>query len=293
MVIDRAATGIGPSRRCRCWLDLSSGATAEPFERGPGHARSSDTRRVHPRSVAARHQLGPMDGAVPGQRLRADRSGWPNEPRTVAAAREHPELVADIGIDEAARHFVSIIEQLSAPPVIVGHSFGGLLARSCSVREPPPPRSPSTRPRSRESCRCRSRSCVRPARSRQSGKSSPCGLLDQEGVPVRVRQRIERGRVRRLVRVLGHSLARKTTVPGCGGQLRLALAGRRRDQQRDPRAPSPDVRPRGPYGAGRRHAIDPQAVPQVDRGDRQSSSSRVAGTLSRSTMGGERWPTPS
>ena len=54
--------------------------------------------------------------------------GWPNEPRTVAAAREHPELVADIGIDEAARHFVSIIEQLSAPPVIVGHSFGGLLA---------------------------------------------------------------------------------------------------------------------------------------------------------------------
>ena len=54
--------------------------------------------------------------------------GWPNEPRTVAAAREHAELVADIGIDEAARHFVSIIEQLSAPPVIVGHSFGGLLA---------------------------------------------------------------------------------------------------------------------------------------------------------------------
>ena len=36
--------------------------------------------------------------------------------------------MADIGIDEAARHFASIIEQLSAPPVLVGHSFGGLLA---------------------------------------------------------------------------------------------------------------------------------------------------------------------
>jgi pimeloyl-ACP methyl ester carboxylesterase len=53
--------------------------------------------------------------------------GWPNEPRTVAAAREHPELVADIGIDEAAAHFTSVIEQLGAPPVLVGHSFGGLL----------------------------------------------------------------------------------------------------------------------------------------------------------------------
>lgn len=54
--------------------------------------------------------------------------GWPNEPRTVAAARAQPDLVADIGIDEAAEHFTSIIEQLNAPPVLVGHSFGGLLA---------------------------------------------------------------------------------------------------------------------------------------------------------------------
>jgi alpha-beta hydrolase superfamily lysophospholipase len=54
--------------------------------------------------------------------------GWPNEPRTVAAARAQPELVADIGIDEATQHFTSIIRQLSAPPVLVGHSFGGLLA---------------------------------------------------------------------------------------------------------------------------------------------------------------------
>lgn len=54
--------------------------------------------------------------------------GWPNEPRTVAAARAQPELVADIGIDEAAEHFTSITKQLDAPPVLIGHSFGGLLA---------------------------------------------------------------------------------------------------------------------------------------------------------------------
>ncbi len=54
--------------------------------------------------------------------------GWPNEPRTVAAAREQADAVAGIGIDEAAQHFASIIEQLDSPPVLVGHSFGGMLA---------------------------------------------------------------------------------------------------------------------------------------------------------------------
>src|SRR3954454_20822093 len=54
--------------------------------------------------------------------------GWPNEPRTVAAARAQPDLVANIGIDEAAQHFTSIVDQLSTPPVIIGHSFGGLIA---------------------------------------------------------------------------------------------------------------------------------------------------------------------
>jgi pimeloyl-ACP methyl ester carboxylesterase len=54
--------------------------------------------------------------------------GWPHEPRTVTAAREDPEAVAGIGIDEATRHFASIIAQLGSPPVLVGHSFGGLLA---------------------------------------------------------------------------------------------------------------------------------------------------------------------
>ncbi|WP_040809895.1 alpha/beta hydrolase [Nocardia concava] len=53
--------------------------------------------------------------------------GWPNEPDTVAAARAHPEAVADIGIDDAAAHFASIIQTLPSPPIIIGHSFGGLL----------------------------------------------------------------------------------------------------------------------------------------------------------------------
>lgn len=54
--------------------------------------------------------------------------GWPGEPDTVAEARAHPEAVANVGIDDAASHFRTIIESLDSPPIIVGHSFGGLLA---------------------------------------------------------------------------------------------------------------------------------------------------------------------
>jgi len=54
--------------------------------------------------------------------------GWPNEPSTVQAARDNPEAVANIGIDDATGHFASVIEALDQPPIIVGHSFGGLIA---------------------------------------------------------------------------------------------------------------------------------------------------------------------
>lgn len=54
--------------------------------------------------------------------------GWPGEPDTVRAARENPDLVADTGIDDAVAHFAEIIGALDVKPVIIGHSFGGLLA---------------------------------------------------------------------------------------------------------------------------------------------------------------------
>jgi pimeloyl-ACP methyl ester carboxylesterase len=54
--------------------------------------------------------------------------GWPNEPTAIAEAREHPELVANIGIDQIKTHMAEIISGLADSPVIVGHSFGGLIA---------------------------------------------------------------------------------------------------------------------------------------------------------------------
>ena len=54
--------------------------------------------------------------------------GWPSEAPTVAAARAHPDAVANQSIDELVAHFQKIAASLHARPVLIGHSFGGLLA---------------------------------------------------------------------------------------------------------------------------------------------------------------------
>src|SRR4029453_5629261 len=53
--------------------------------------------------------------------------GWPADPETVAEAREHPEVFAGKGIGEIADYEGAIIRRLNRKPVIIGHSFGGLL----------------------------------------------------------------------------------------------------------------------------------------------------------------------
>lgn len=55
--------------------------------------------------------------------------GWPGEPGTVSMAREHPEHVADRSLGEVTAHFAEVIAQLPVPPVLIGHSFGGLIAQ--------------------------------------------------------------------------------------------------------------------------------------------------------------------
>ncbi len=54
--------------------------------------------------------------------------GWPGDPDTVEAARANPDALADHGIDDVTSHYAKIIEQLPARPVLIGHSFGGMIA---------------------------------------------------------------------------------------------------------------------------------------------------------------------
>ena len=53
--------------------------------------------------------------------------GWPDDPETVAEARQHPEVFAGKGIAEIAAYQEAIVRRLDRKPVIIGHSFGGLL----------------------------------------------------------------------------------------------------------------------------------------------------------------------
>ena len=55
--------------------------------------------------------------------------GWPGVADTVEAARAHPDDVANRGIEEITDHYRRWISGLDRPPVVIGHSFGGLIAQ--------------------------------------------------------------------------------------------------------------------------------------------------------------------
>jgi len=54
--------------------------------------------------------------------------GWPGDPDTVEAARANPEAIADHGIEDVTNHYAAFIDQLPAKPILIGHSFGGMIA---------------------------------------------------------------------------------------------------------------------------------------------------------------------
>jgi pimeloyl-ACP methyl ester carboxylesterase len=53
---------------------------------------------------------------------------WPAEAEDVAGTRESPDAMADVGIDAVTQHYAAIIDGLPRPPVLIGHSFGGMIA---------------------------------------------------------------------------------------------------------------------------------------------------------------------
>ena len=55
--------------------------------------------------------------------------GWPGDPDTVEESRRDPSRVAGKGIDDVVDHYARIIDELEVPPVVIGHSFGGLIAQ--------------------------------------------------------------------------------------------------------------------------------------------------------------------
>ncbi len=55
--------------------------------------------------------------------------GWPGDSATVEEARRQPDQVAGKGIDDVVEHYAQIIRKLDVPPIVIGHSFGGLIVQ--------------------------------------------------------------------------------------------------------------------------------------------------------------------
>ena len=55
--------------------------------------------------------------------------GWPGDGATVEDTRKSPERVAGYGIDAVVDHYAQIIGGLGSKPIVVGHSFGGLVVQ--------------------------------------------------------------------------------------------------------------------------------------------------------------------
>lgn len=61
--------------------------------------------------------------------------GWPGDGETVAATRENPHPLDDIGIEQIREHYADLIGALESKPIAVGHSFGGLIAQELLAQD--------------------------------------------------------------------------------------------------------------------------------------------------------------
>lgn len=55
--------------------------------------------------------------------------GWPGDAPTVAECRNNPQAIANRGVAEIADSYAGVIQTLAEPPILIGHSFGGLLTQ--------------------------------------------------------------------------------------------------------------------------------------------------------------------
>jgi len=60
--------------------------------------------------------------------------GWPDDPNSVDEANRHPEVFAHKTVGQVADHLEDVIGKLDKKPVLIGHSFGGLLVQILAGR---------------------------------------------------------------------------------------------------------------------------------------------------------------
>jgi pimeloyl-ACP methyl ester carboxylesterase len=56
-------------------------------------------------------------------------TSWPGMDGDIEALRRDPSAVAEVGVTEIVEHYQHVIAELESPPIIIGHSFGGLVTQ--------------------------------------------------------------------------------------------------------------------------------------------------------------------
>lgn len=59
---------------------------------------------------------------------------WPDDPATVAEGRARPEVFAGKSVGAITDHVAELISTLHVKPVVIGHSFGGLITQKIAGR---------------------------------------------------------------------------------------------------------------------------------------------------------------
>lgn len=55
--------------------------------------------------------------------------GWPDDPATVEEANRRPDVFAHKMVQGVTDHYLEAVARLTKKPVVIGHSFGGLIAQ--------------------------------------------------------------------------------------------------------------------------------------------------------------------
>ncbi|HVT14402.1 MAG TPA: alpha/beta hydrolase [Fimbriimonadaceae bacterium] len=60
--------------------------------------------------------------------------GWPRMEGSVEEIRRNPDALAGLSVEEIVEHYDGIIRNMAEPPIIMGHSFGGLFTQILADR---------------------------------------------------------------------------------------------------------------------------------------------------------------
>ena len=64
-----------------------------------------------------------------GKGYEALNPSWPGDSLSVEACRANPQMIANRGVLEITDSIAKVIANLKEPPIVIGHSFGGLIAQ--------------------------------------------------------------------------------------------------------------------------------------------------------------------